>query len=186
MSGNLNIYFEKLNLLLLWHFLSQFYVLFETLFNLLCLMYFWGVYLFSKTKNSEKNDIVLHFCKSVVSDLIGGSWILIFAFPHISSIAFGKGVTLQIWISPFIKWKDWTGHPLGSFKFWDSDICINSGWIQQSDHSPWEALFTWSDLCYSYSAHKAHANSPHLFHPGKGDLSQSGMNYKIFLAVTSE
>lgn len=113
-------------------------------------------------------------------------WILIFAFPCISSIAFGKGVTLQIWISPFIKWKDWTGHPLGSFKFWDSDICINSGWIQQSDHSLWEALFTWSDVCYSYSAHKAHANSPHLFHPGKGDLSQSGMNYRIFLAVTSE
>lgn len=36
-------------------------------------------YLFSKTKNSEKNDIVLHFCKSVVSDLIRGSWILISA-----------------------------------------------------------------------------------------------------------
>lgn len=36
-------------------------------------------YLFSKTKNSEKNDIVLHFCKSVVSDLIGGGWILISA-----------------------------------------------------------------------------------------------------------
>lgn len=36
-------------------------------------------YLFSKIKNSEKNDIVLHFFKSVVSDLIGGSWILISA-----------------------------------------------------------------------------------------------------------
>lgn len=64
----------------------------------------------------------------------------------------------------------------------NSEILIYASTIDE--HSSLTTLYrkqcSHGQLCVTHPAHKAHADSPHLFHLSKGDLLQSGMNYKIF------